>query len=68
MLHAMAGIDADDDASAVAHQFKALRILLLTIYFFDAVALKFKNPSGSILWMLTLLIILSAIHMYLKLF
>jgi hypothetical protein len=68
MLHAMAGIDADDDASAVAHQFKALRILLLTIYFFDAVALKFKNPSGTMWWLFTLLLILLAIHMYLTLF
>jgi hypothetical protein len=65
MLHAMAGIDADDDASAVAPQFKALRILLLAIYFLDAVALKFKNPSGSTL---SLLIILLAIHKYTKLF
>jgi hypothetical protein len=42
----MAGISDDEAASAVAPQFKALRILLLTIYFFDAVALKFKKSIG----------------------
>ncbi len=65
---AMAGIGADEATSAVAPQFKALRILLLAIYFLDAVALKFKNPSGTMWLLFTLLLILLAIHKYIKLF